>query len=90
MKQENIDVAARKAKRKREAVCGIVLFGVLQLATALCFGSLCLIPDLPKGVCVLFLVLAAVCVLLLIPALVVLRQRFQEIEGGELDEAGQY
>jgi len=88
MKQGNIE--EKKARRKKEAVHGIVFFVLLQLACAVCFGSLCFIPDAPTWVVWLFLGLALLCVLLIVPALIVLRQRFKEIEGGELDAAGQY
>ena len=36
------------------------------------------------------LAVTAFCLLLIVPALVVLKERFKEIEGGELDAAGQY
>lgn len=88
MKPENIE--ARKAKRKRDAVRGVVLFALLQLVSAAAFWALSRIPDLPGWAFWLFLILAVLSVLLLIPALAVLRQRFKEIEGGEIDEAGQY
>ena len=90
MKQENIDVAAIQVRRKREAVRGVLLFALLQAATAVCFGAMYFIPDLPRGWGLAFVGLAVLCLLLLIPALVVLKQRFKEIEGGELDEAGKY
>jgi len=88
MRPENIE--ARKAERKRSAVTGVGLFVLLQLASALCFAALCFIPDVPGWFPVLFGVLAAVCLLLIIPALILLKQRFEEIEGGELDAAGKY
>lgn len=88
MKHENIE--ARKAKRKKEAVHGVVFFTLLQAACAICFGSLCWIPDAPVWLCVLFGGLAVLCLVLILPALWVLKQRFQEIEGGELDAAAEY
>ncbi len=87
MKRENTDLQKRC---KGNAVRGVIFFALLQAACAVCFGSLCLIPDLPRWAFWMFFLLAAGCVLLLIPAFVVLKQRFQEIEGGELDEAGKY
>ena len=69
---------------------GVIFFTLLQIATAVCFGVLGMIPDIPGWLSVLFFVLAAICILLLIPAFLVLRQRYAEIEGGELDEAGKY
>ncbi len=53
-------------------------------------AALCFIPDLPRGVFWLFAALAVLCGLLVIPALVVLKQRFKEIEGGESDAAAEY
>ena len=88
MKQESIE--ARKARRKREAVCGVLLFSVIQLATALVFAALCLIPDSPKGLNALWLVLTGICLLTVLPALWLLKVRFKEIEGGELDAAAEY
>jgi len=87
MKPENID---KKADRKREAKLGVIFFALLQIATAVCFGALGMLPDIPGWLRTLFFVLAAICILLLIPAFLVLRQRYAEIEGGELDEAGKY
>jgi len=88
MKQGNIE--DKKAKRKREAVYGVLGFAVLQLVCAIAFGSLCFVPDAPQGVFWCFLVLAVICLLLIIPALFALKERFKEIEGGELDVAGKY
>ena len=50
----------------------------------------CFLPDATQTMVVVFGILAALCVLPLIPALVVLKWRFAEIEGGELDEASKY
>lgn len=81
----------RRRKYRRQAVAGVVFFGLLQLACVVCFAALCFIPDLPGWLFRLFAALAVFCAALMIPALVVLRQRFQEIkEGGELDEASKY
>ena len=88
MKRESIET--RKAKRKKEAVQGVVLFALIQLACAACFGALCFIPDVPGWVAILFGGLAALCLLLLIPAALLLKDRFREIEGGELDAAAKY
>ena len=88
MKPENIE--DRKARLKRSAIRGVVLFALLQLASAVCFGALCLIPNLPHWCVILFGVLAALCLALILPAVLVLRARFHEIEGGELDAAAEY
>ena len=70
MKLENIE--ERQAKRKRSAVNGVVFFTLLQVACALSFGALCLIPELPGWCVVLFGVLAVGCLLLIIPAAVMI------------------
>lgn len=88
MRPENIE--AKKARRKSEALRGVLLFGLLQLASGGCFVSLCFIPDVPRWCVMLFGALAAMCLLLMIPALLALRERFKEIEGGELDAASEY
>ena len=88
MKPDNIE--ARKARRKREAVHGVLLFALIQLLTAAVFASLCLIPDSPKGLNILWLVLAGICLLTILPAIWLLKGRFKEIEGGELDAAAEY
>ena len=79
-----------EARRKREAVRGVVLFGLLQLACVVCFVSLCFIPDLPGWTVALFAALAVLCLLPLMFSLAALKQRFREIEGGELDAAAEY
>ena len=88
MKQRSIE--EKRAKNKKEAIHGVVFFALLQLATAICFGALCLIPDAPLWVIILFGAMAAFSLLLIIPALLVLKERFKEIEGGELDAAAEY
>ena len=84
------NIEERRRRRRRSAVWGVALFALLQLACAACFGALCFIPDLPKWVFVLFLALAVFCLLLILPALLVLKKRFEEIQGGEEDAAAQY
>ena len=88
MKQESIEI--RKARRKKEAVRGIMVFALIQAVTAVAFLACCWIPDMPQGVVWMFGAFALICILVLIPALIVLWQRFKEIEGGEFDEAGKY
>ena len=88
MKQESIE--QRKTARKRSAVNGVIGFGLLQLACAVSFGALCFIPELPGWCTVLFGVLSVGCLLLIIPAMLLLKERFKEIEGGELDAAAEY
>ena len=79
-----------KRRRRREAVRGAAVFGVFQLACAALFTALCFIPELPEWCVLLFGVLAAGCLLPVIGAAAVLRQRFREIEKGELDAASEY
>ena len=79
-----------KEQRKREAVWSVVFFGLLQLVCAAVLVALCFIPGLPIWVVALLGVLAAGCIISLLLALAALRQRFQEIEGGELDAAAEY
>ena len=87
MKQKNIDP---KARRKREAVFSVVIFSALQIAFALAVGSLCLLPGIPVWVSRICIALAALSLLLVVPAARLLKTRFQESEGGDLDEAGKY
>ena len=82
--------STKKQLQKRDAVRGILLFGFLQLLCAVSFWSLTRIPGLPGWCVKLFWALAVLCAALLIPALLVLKQRFYEIEGGELDAAAEY
>lgn len=86
-----VNTEERRRKYRRQAAAGVAFFGLLQLACVACFAALCLIPDLPGWLFWLFAALAVFCAALMIPALVVLKQRFKEIkEGGELDEALKY
>ena len=68
---------------KRGAVLGIVLFGLLQLACVIGFWALCLIPDLPQVLFILFFVFGAFCAALMLPALWALRKRFHELDALE-------
>ena len=77
-------------RRKRSAVCGVALFAVIQLAVIGVMVGLCFIPGMPGWCVALFGALAVLSGVSLIGALVVLRKRFQEIEGGELDAAAEY
>ncbi len=80
----------QKRLRRRQAVLSVTLFTLFQLACGGLLAALCFIPDLPKWAFRLFAVLAMLCGLPVIPALVVLKQRFKEIEGGEYDAAAEY
>lgn len=83
-------VVSKNRRRKRQAALSVAIFTLLQAACAACFAALCFIPDLPRWLFWLFAALAGGCGLLVLPALVVLKQRFQEIEGGESDAAAKY
>ena len=86
--QKNIERLHKK--QRTDAVRGVLLFGVFQLVCVAGFIMLCLIPDLPRWAVILFAALAAASALPMVAALVVLKQRFHEIQGGELDAARQY
>lgn len=88
MKLENIEI--RKKQRRKEAVYGLLGFTALQVVCAASFGSLCFIPDIPTWLLVVFLTLTVLCLGLVLPVLYLLKVRFKEIEGGELDVAAQY
>ena len=79
-----------KRRRRRQAVLSVVMFTLFQAACAAVFAALCFIPDLPRWASRLFAALAGVSGLLVLPALVVLKERFQEIEGGEFYAAAEY
>ena len=75
--------------RRRGAIWGAVCFALCQGGTALVL--LWLRTWVPAGwVGGLLLAIAVLDLLLIPPVFVVLRQRLKEIEGGELDAAGQY
>jgi len=88
MKPESIE--ERKARRKRDAVKSVLLFALIQMIPAATFAALCLIPGSPKGLNILWCLLAGICLLTILPALWLLKVRFKEIEGGELDAAAEY
>ena len=85
---ENIE--AGKRRQKRSAVLGVGAFALIQAAVAVGFWVLGRIPELPGWLEGLFAALGGLPLVLLVPALAVLRQRFHEIERGERYEAGQY
>ena len=80
MKHESTE--ARQARRKRDAVRGILFFAMLQIITSVACASLCFIPGMPRWAIILCLVRAILCLALIIPAMFVLKSRFKEIEGG--------
>lgn len=66
------------------------MFTLLQTALAASFAALRPILGLPRRGSWLFAALAGLCVLLVIPALAALKERFKEIEGGKYDAAAEY
>ena len=84
---KNTDLQARQ---KKDAVRGVSLFLLFQVACAVCIAGLCWIPGLPRWAVLLFAALAGTALFMIVPALAVLKQRFYEIQGGELDAARQY
>ena len=72
-----------KAREKRGAVIGVVLFGVLMGACVVCFWALCIIPELPQWLFVLFAACGVFCAAMMVPALWALKRRFQEIDALE-------
>lgn len=87
MKQSNID---RRARDRKAAVVGVAFFAGLMLVCAASVGSLCFVPDTPGWLVILLGGLAAFFLAFIIPALMVMKQRFKEIERGELYEASEY
>ena len=88
MRPENIE--AKKAARKRDAVRGLLLLTLVQGGCAAGLCALGALPGLPGWGRILFWIAAAGCLAILLPALIMLKKRFEEIEGGELDAAGKY
>ena len=83
MKRGNID---KRRAEKRSAVGGVLLFGLLQLACAAGLGTLCMIPDLPYWLEILFAAMAVGCMVLMLPALWALNIRIKEIGCAQLDQ----
>ena len=84
------DTELRKRRLKREAVQGVLLFTALRLASVIdLLWSISLIPEFPW----LQVILGILTLIVGVPVLFVwptLKQRFQEIEGGEFDAATKY
>lgn len=80
----------RKRRHKRQAVLGVCFCAVLLLPCMIVCIGLSLFPPLPWWGKVLTAAGAFVCIVSVIFSLVVLKQRFKEIEGGELDAAAEY
>lgn len=84
------DIEQRRRRQKREAVQGALLFAALRLAGVIVLlWSISLIPELPW----LQVILGILTLVIGVPVLFIwptLKQRFQEIEGGEFDAAAKY
>ena len=84
------DIEQRRRSQKREAVQGGLLFAALRLAGVIVLlWSISLVPELPW----LQVILGILTLIVGVPVLFVwpiLKQRFQEIEGGEFDAAAKY
>lgn len=80
----------RKRRQKQEAVQGVLLFTALRLAGVMVLlWCISLIPEVPW----LQVLLGLLTLVIGAPVLfvwAVLKQRFQEIEGGEFDAAAKY
>ncbi len=88
MKRESTE--QRRARRKKEAVRSVVIAAVLELAGAALCVSLARTPGMPLGLSIVLFVPAVLYPFLILSAVRVLKARFKEIEGGELDAADQY
>ena len=82
MKPENTDWQRRE---KRGAAIGFLLFCLLQAACVVVFAALGWIPGLPRWAQILFYALAALCALLVLPALGALRGRWRELTQSDLE-----
>ena len=84
------DIEQRRRRQKREAVQGVLLFAALRLAGVIVLlWSISLVPEFPR----LQAVLGILTLVIGAPVLFIwptLKQRFQEIEGGEFDAAAKY
>lgn len=76
MKHESTEWCRRE---KRGAAVGFLLFCLLQAACVISFAALSWIPELPRWARILFYALAALCALLVLPAMAALRTRWREL-----------
>ena len=84
------DTELKKQRQKREAVQGILFFSAMRIAAViLLLWSISLTADFPCLQAILLILMLAVGIPVLFVG-TVLRQRFQEIEGGEFDAAAKY
>ena len=87
MKQKAME---RRHRDKKAAVIGVAVYAFFMALSAATVGWVCFLPETPAFGELLMGTLAVVLLLMIVPALVALKQRFAEIEGGELDEASEY
>lgn len=85
-----VNIEKRKKRYKREAVLGVCVCILLLLPCAAVCGALCLFPPLPWWAKALAAAGALLCLLPAGFALAVLRERFRELDRGELDAAVWY
>ena len=84
------DIKQRRRRQKREAVQGVLLFAALRLASVIVLlWSISLIPELP-WLQVLWGILTLIVGAPDLFVRPILTQRFQELQGGELDAAAKY
>ena len=88
MKPESIE--EERCRKKREARRGVLFLGAILLPLTAGLLVPCFLPDMPVAAKWICAVSAAGCMLLFLPALWALKQRYREIEGGESDAAAQY
>ena len=85
-----VSIENRKKRYKRQAILGVCVCVVLLLPCVAFFGGLSLFAPFPTWVRALMAIGAILCLLPIGVALAALKQRFKEIEGGELDAAAEY
>lgn len=86
MKQENTD--ERKERLKCQADESALIHLVLNLLMAVLMGLMCVVPN--TLIRIISGGWALICVARMVGVYWALQQRYKEIEGGELDEAGKY
>ena len=81
-----------KKKRKRGALIAGTLLVVPTTAVFLCMiiGILATSPEFPMGAAIVLLAILAIPALMIASIIYVLKERFKEIDGGEIYEASKY
>ena len=83
-------IEQKKTRRKRAALWSGGLYALFQLAVAVLLSALANLSDTPGWLRVICLLLAGLSVAAILPLPMLLKKRFKEIEGGELDAAAEY